>query len=63
MAYGWNTKKTEAGFAWAVTATTWSEEAGRAISTTLVSGTAPTRARAAAQAKRHVLTYRRGKAA
>lgn len=60
MTYGWNTKKQANGtYTWSVNQTIWNAEAGRATSETLHSGTKRTRARAAGQAKRVCLHYRR----
>lgn len=60
MTHGWNTRQTQDGFKWAITQTVWSDEAGRAVTTTLKAGMAPTRARATGLARRWVLFFRRG---
>jgi hypothetical protein len=60
MAYGFQTTKTAQGFVWGVTRTEWNEELGRAVTTLLKSGLAPTRAKATGIAKRWTLFFRRG---
>lgn len=60
MAYGFTTTKTAAGFTWAITATEWNAELGKAVTTTLKAGASATRAQATGAAKRWVLFFRRG---
>ena len=54
MTYGWNTTKTETGYAWTVYSFTYG--VGQHI---IHSGICKTRAQAMGQAKRHVLPLRR----
>jgi hypothetical protein len=56
MIYGWNTKKTAAGYAWTVYS--FDHGVGSVI---LRSGTCATRAQAIGAAKRNVMVYRRGR--
>ena len=60
MAYGFSTKKSDNGFAWAITRTEWSEDLGRAITTTVKAGVKATRNQATGAAKRWVLFFRNG---
>lgn len=55
MSHGWNTTKTAAGYVWTVTRFIYGGG-----TTTLQTGTCPTRAQAAGRAKKWVLYYRKG---
>jgi hypothetical protein len=60
MAHGFNTTKTADGYSWTITATEWSDDLGKAITTVVKSGTKATRAQALGAAKKWVLFFRRG---
>jgi len=58
MVYGWRTTKTETGYRWQVYRFEYQKG-----ETVLVQGTRPTREQAMGRAKKHVIFYRRQRAA